>query len=199
LRGGTGLGKPLKLMLHPLRNEIPIYLAAIGPKNIALAAELADGWLPVFFSPERMPLFRQWLAEGFARAGRNEGLPEFDIAPTVIVQPGDDVGACLIKAKQILAFYIGGMGAKGSNFYYNLACRYGYEEAAGKIQALFLEGRRPEAVAAVPDSLADEVALCGPRERIAERLGLWSEHGITTLICSATDIQTLRIMAELVL
>lgn len=199
LRGGTGLGKPLKLMLHPLRNEIPIYLAAIGPRNVTLAAELAEGWLPVFFSPERMPLFRQWLDEGFARAGGKKGLSEFDVAPTVIVQPGEDVAACLIKAKQTLAFYVGAMGARDRNFYYNLACRYGYEEAAGKIQGLFLEGRRPEAVAAVPDALADEVALCGPRERIAERLRLWRDQGITTLICSTTDIRTLRIMAELVL
>jgi F420-dependent oxidoreductase-like protein len=197
LRGGTGLGKALRLMLHPLRSSIPVYLAALGPKNVALAAEIADGWLPVFFSPSRMDLFRPWLEEGFARGARSAS--SFDIAPTVIVQSGHDIGACLAKAKQILAFYVGGMGAKGRNFYYNLACRYGYEEAADRIQTLFLDGRRPEAAAAVPDRLADDVALCGPKERIADRMAVWRESGVTTLICSTTDVRTLRIMAELVL
>ena len=117
----------------------------------------------------------------------------------MIVQSGHDTGACLAKAKQILAFYVGGMGAKGRNFYYNLACRYGYQEAADRIQALFFDGRRPEAAAAVPDRLADDVALCGPKERIADRIAVWRESGVTTLICSTTDVRTLRIMAELVL
>lgn len=199
VREGTGLGKPLKLMLHPLRAAIPIYLAALGPKNVALAAEIADGWLPVFFSPERMDMFRSWLHEGFARCGTEGKAGFFDIAPTVILQMGRDAGTCLSKAKQILAFYIGGMGAKDRNFYYNLACRYGYEGAAAEIQAHFVEGRRPEAVAAVPDSLADEVSLCGPRERVADRMARWKECGVTTLICSTTDVEALRAMAELLL
>ncbi|MBM3788836.1 MAG: LLM class F420-dependent oxidoreductase [Acidobacteria bacterium] len=198
LRGGTGLGKPLRLMLHPLRSSVPIYLAAIGPGNVALTAEIADGWLPVFFSPDRMTLYRQWLEEGFARSGERRDR-SFDIAPTVIVQPGGDLAACLIKAKQTLAFYIGGMGARGRNFYYDLACRYGYAGQADRIQEHFLSGRRPEAVASVPDSLADEVALCGPRERIRERLERWRQAGVTTLICSTTDVETLRLMADLLL
>ena len=199
LCGGTGLGKPLKLILHPLRRNIPIYLAAIGPKNVALAGEIADGWLPVFFSPERMHIFRESLEEGCARADGSKGVPNVDIAPTVQVEMGADVNACRNVVKPTLALYIGGMGARGRNFYYNLASRYGYEEAAANIQNLFLEGRKAEAAAAVPDQLVDEVALCGPRERIAERLDLWRSAGVTTLICGTTKIETVRTMAELVL
>ena len=199
LCGGTGLGKPLKLILHPLRRNIPIYLAAIGPKNVALAGEIADGWLPVFFSPERMHIFRESLEEGCARADGSKGVPNVDIAPTAQVEMGADVNACRNVVKPTLALYIGGMGARGRNFYYNLASRYGYEEAAANIQNLFLEGRKAEATAAVPDQLVDEVALCGPRERIAERLDLWRSAGVTTLICGTTKIETVRTMAELVL
>lgn len=193
--GGTGLGKPLRLMFRPLRASIPIYLAAIGPKNVALAAEIADGWLPIFFSPGRMPVFRASLEEGFARGGGNSA--DFDIAPMVEVRIGTDVVACRDAVKPTLALYIGGMGAKGRNFYFNLACRYGYEEAAMKIQDAFLEGRREAAAAAVPDALVDEVALCGPRERIAERLEIWKAGGVTTMICATADIEAVRTMAEL--
>src|ERR1017187_951164 len=135
VRGGTGLGKPLKLILHPLRAHIPIYLAAIGPKNVALAAEIADGWLPIFFAPRRMDVCREWLDEGFARAGGGKGLENFDIAPSVIVSMGPDVNECRNAVKPHIALYVGGMGAKEKNFYFNLVCRYGYEEAAQKIQA----------------------------------------------------------------
>ncbi|HET8674601.1 MAG TPA: LLM class F420-dependent oxidoreductase [Blastocatellia bacterium] len=195
--GGTGLGKPLKLIVHPLRPDIPIYLAAIGPKNVALAAEVADGWLPVFFSPERVGVFHASLEEGFAR--RNDGVSrsDFDIAPTVSVVVGDDVDACRNQVKPQLALYIGGMGARGKNFYNDLACRYGYEEAAARIQELYLSGKKNEAIAAVPDALVDEVALCGPRERIRDRLGAWKEAGVTTLICGAHSLESVRAMAEI--
>jgi len=199
VRGGTGLGKPLKLIIHPFRPSIPIYLAAVGPKNVALAAEIADGWLPIFFSPERMNVYREWLDEGFARAGSSKDPGKFDIAATVHVQMGDDVHACRNAIKPILALYIGGMGAKETNFYYNIACRYGYEDAAVKIQAAFLAGKKMEAVMAVPDELVDEIALCGPRERIAERLAAWRSSGVTTLICGTTNIDAIRSMAELML
>jgi F420-dependent oxidoreductase-like protein len=192
--GGSGLGKPLKLIIHPFRSNIPIYLAAIGPKNVALAAEIADGWLPIFFSPERMSVYREWLDEGFAKAGGKE---DFDIAPTVMIKMGDDVNACRMAVKPSLALYIGGMGARDKNFYFNIACRYGYEEAAYKIQDLYLAGSKMEAVQTVPDQLVDEVALCGPRERIAERLNLWRESGVTTMICGLSDLATLRAMAEI--
>jgi F420-dependent oxidoreductase-like protein len=228
-RSGSGLGKPLKLIIHPLRSNIPIYLAAVGPKNVALAAEIADGWLPIFFSPQRVNVYREWLDEGFAKhnadrarklvadvaasgesnywkhdeslaeAGGGKNLSSFDMAPTVTVQMGDDVANCRNMIKPHLALYIGGMGAREKNFYFNIACRYGYEEAANKIQDLYLAGKKMEAVMAVPDELVDEVALCGPRERIADRLAAWKECGITTLICGASDIETLRVMAELAL
>jgi F420-dependent oxidoreductase-like protein len=198
-RSGSGLGKPLKLIIHPLRSNIPIYLAAVGPKNVALAAEIADGWLPIFFSPQRMNVYREWLDEGFAKAGGGKDLSSFDIAPTVTIQIGDDVNNCRNMIKPHLALYIGGMGAKEKNFYFNIACRYGYEEAANKIQDLYLAGKKMEATMAVPDELVDEVALCGPRERIAERLAAWKECGITTLICGASDVNALRVMAELAL
>jgi F420-dependent oxidoreductase-like protein len=198
VRGGTGLGKPLKLIVHPRRADLPIYLAAIGPKNVALAAELADGWLPVFFSPHRIGIFRAYLAEGFAkRAGGPP--PEFDIAPSVAVVIGDDVDRCRIRVKPNLALYIGGMGARGRNFYNDLACRYGYEETARKIQDLYLSGKKEEAIATVPDELVDEVALCGPRERISDLLAAWREAGVTTMICHATSVADTRTMAELVL
>lgn len=197
-KDGSGLGKPLKLIIHPLRNSIPVYLAAIGPKNVALAAEVADGWLPIFFSPERMNVYNEWLDEGFSKAGNGKSIANFDIAPTVAIQVGDDIDACRSQIKPNLALYIGGMGAREKNFYFNLACRYGYEEAANKIQDLFLAGKKMEAVMAVPDALVDEVALCGPRERIAERLQSWKTCGITTMICGTSDINAIRTMAELV-
>ncbi len=199
VRGGTGLGKPLKLIIHPLRSSIPIYLAAVGPKNVALAAEIADGWLPIFLSPTRMNIYREWLDEGFARAGANKDRTQFDIATTVHIHVGDDVDACRNQVKPTLALYIGGMGAKEKNFYFNIACRYGYEEAALKIQELFLSGKKKEAIMAVPDDLVDEVSLCGPRERIAERLAAWRSSGVTTFICGTSSIDVVRMMAELVL
>lgn len=198
VRDGTGLGKPLKLMIHPVRPTIPIYLAALGPKNVALAAEIADGWLPIFFSPTRMNIFRPWLEEGFARRTAPTPREEFDIAPTVSVVVGDDVQACRSQLKPHLALYIGGMGARRRNFYNELVCRYGYEEAAHTIQELYLAGKKKEAAQAVPDALVDEVALCGPPERIADRLQAWRDAGVTTLIIATTRVETLRVMAELV-
>jgi F420-dependent oxidoreductase-like protein len=196
-KGGSGLGKPLKLIVHPLRPTIPIYLAAVGPKNVALAAEIADGWLPIFFSPERMHVYQDWLDEGFSKAGGGKDLTNFDIAPTVTIAMGNDVDACRNAVKPTLALYIGGMGAKGKNFYYDIASRYGYSEAADKIQGFYLAGKKMEATMAVPDALVDEIALCGPRERIAERLAAWKTCGITTMICGTSDINAIRAMAEM--
>jgi alkanesulfonate monooxygenase SsuD/methylene tetrahydromethanopterin reductase-like flavin-dependent oxidoreductase (luciferase family) len=174
-------------------------VAAIGPKNVALAAEIADGWLPVFFSPQRFSEFDPLLREGFAKAGAGKGLTGFDIAPMVHVRMGADVQACRDALKPHLALYIGGMGAKGRNFYNALCVRYGYEEAAEKVQNLYLAGRKAEAEAAVPDALVDEVALCGPRERIADRLGLWQSAPVSRMNIASPDVDTLRTMAELVL
>jgi len=187
--GATGLGKPLKVLGRPLRADVPIYLAALGPKNVELAAEIADGWLPLFVSPERFDdVFRPHLVR--ARDG-------FEIAAGVQIVPGDDLDACRDAVKQVLALYVGGMGAPGSNFYNALVCRYGYEREAAEVQELFLGGRQRDAVAAVPDALVDEVALVGPRERIAERLDAWRECGVTTLLCQTRDVETIRLMAEL--
>jgi F420-dependent oxidoreductase-like protein len=196
--GATGLGKPLKSILHG-RPDLPIYLAAIGPRNVALAAEIADGWLPAFFSPERVGLFRPALADGFARATPPRRPEAFDVAPTAAVVLGADVDACRARVKPKLALYVGGMGARGHNFYFDLACRYGYEAAATRVQELYLAGRRDEAAAAVPDALVDEVALCGPRERIRDRLAAWRAAGVTTLICATRQPEAIRAMAELVL
>ena len=187
----TGLGKPLKLIVHPRRADLPIYLAAIGPKNVALAGEIADGWLPIFFSPRRF-------AETFGASLEGVDLDRFDVAPTVSVVVGDDVQACRDAVKPGLALYIGGMGARGRNFYNDLACRYGYEAAAKEIQDLYLDGHKREATAAVPDELVDEVALCGPRARIAELLEEWKASPVTTLICGTGQREALEVMAELV-
>ncbi|MGH7279542.1 MAG: LLM class flavin-dependent oxidoreductase, partial [Candidatus Rokuibacteriota bacterium] len=192
----TGLGKPLKSILHG-RKDLPIYLAAIGPKNVALAGEIADGWIPVFFSARRMPMFREWLAAGF-RAAPGKSVATFDIMPMVSVVVGDDVAACRAVVKSRVALYVGGMGARGKNFYNDLARRYGYEEAAARVQDLYLAGRKAEAEAAVPDALVDEVALCGPPARIREGLAEWTSAGVSTLMV-AGDTTAIRTMAELVL
>jgi F420-dependent oxidoreductase-like protein len=194
--GATGLGKPLKLMLKAPKPEVPIYLAALGPKSVALAAEIADGWLPIFFSPDRFAeVHAHAVVEGLARAGEGK---ELDVAPSVPVVLGDDVEACRDGLKPFVAFYLGGMGARGRNFYNDLARRYGYEAEAAAIQDLYLDGKRAEAAAAVPDALVDEVALVGPRGRIAERLERFRSAGVTTLICQTRQREVLELMPELV-
>jgi F420-dependent oxidoreductase-like protein len=176
----TGLGKPLKSILHPLRPSIPIYLAAVGPRNIALTAEIADGWLPIFYSPEREDVLGDALDEGLSRAGRDAGALE--VAATVMVAAGEDTAACRDQLRPFFALYLGGMGARGRNFYNDLACRYGFEAAAGEIQDLYLEGRKDEAAARVPDELIDEVALAGPIPRIVDRLEAWKASRVGTLL-----------------
>ena len=189
--GATGLGKPLKMMLRPLRADIPIYLAAIGPKNVALAAEIADGWLPIFVDPERFDD-----AFGPSLAGARDG---FEIAATVTVLVGDDVQALRDSLKPYHALYIGGMGAKGRNFYNALVRRYGWEAEAELIQDLYLSGKQREAIAAVPDELVDAVSLVGPKERIRDRLEAWRETPVTTLIVGSPQPEALQTLAELVL
>jgi F420-dependent oxidoreductase-like protein len=189
--GATGLGKPLKMMLRPLRADIPIYLAAIGPKNVALAAEIADGWLPIFVDPER---FDAAFAPSIAAAR-----PGFEIAATVSVLVGDDVGALRDSLKPYIALYVGGMGAKGRNFYNALVRRYGWEAEAERIQELYLGGHQRDAIAAVPDGLVDALALVGPKERIRERLEAWRETPVTTLVVGSPQPEALDVLAELVL
>ena len=191
----TGLGKPLRSILHG-REDLPIYLAAVGPRNVALAAEIADGWIPVFFSARRMSMFREWLDEGFRAGGRAPR--DFDVMPMVPVVVGDDLDACRAAVKPRLALYVGGMGARGRNFYNDIARRYGYEDAAKRIQDLYLDGRKDEAAGAVPDALVDEVALCGPRERIRQQVAEWTGAGVSTIMV-AGDATAVRTMAELAL
>lgn len=188
LQGGTGLGKPLKLIMHPVREHMPVYLGAEGPKNVALAAELFDGWIPMFLSPYRM-------MDVYAEAMRIKS-KDFEIAAMVPVVVDDDVGRALAQVKQQVGFYVGGMGAKTFNVHKDHVARMGFGEDAEKIQQLFMQGRRDEAIAAVPDQLVDEIALCGPRARIRERLAAWKESPVTMLNVGAADQETLRFLAE---
>ncbi len=194
----TGLGKPLKLIVHPLRSEIPIYLAAIGPHNVALAAEIADGWLPMLFSPHRyQDAFGSSVKSGLEKS--SDVSKAFDIAPTVTVIVGDDIEKLAGFIRPMIALYVGGMGARGKNFYNDLACRYGFEAEAKHIQDLYLDGKKQEAAAAVPLEMIDEVALIGPRERIADRIDAWKASGVGTLIVAAAQPDALELMAELTL
>jgi F420-dependent oxidoreductase-like protein len=184
--GGTGLGKPLKMTVHPLRADVPIYLGAEGPKNVKMATEIADGWLPIFYSPYRRDSY-----EGIT-------FPDgFEIACPVTVICSDDVEAALRFVKLSLSFYIGGMGAKDRNFHLDVVGRMGFADEAARIQDLFMSGKRDEAVDAVPDALADEISLCGPRERIRDRLAAWEESPVTTILAGTQDAATVRLLAEL--
>lgn len=194
----TGLGKPLKSTLQA-DPAIPIYLAAIGPQNVTLAAEIADGWLPIFFSPQKYAeIYEPAIQEGFARAGGGKGYDRFDIAPMVSVVIEENMDIAYNMLRPMLALYIGGMGAKGKNFYNDLAVRYGFEEAAVKVQELYLAGRQGEAMMAIPPELIDEVALVGPRARVKERLSLWLNSPITTMNMTVFNVETLRAMVELI-
>ena len=196
----TGLGKPLKSMIGPENDHLPVYLAAIGPKNVELSAEIADGWLPVFFSPERSAAqYGDVLRSGFERSGEPGKADRFDIAPTVSALVTDDLDAGRLQMKPQLALYIGGMGAKGRNFYNDLARRYGFEEEAERIQDLYLAGKKMEATMSVPDELVDEVCLVGPADAVSDRLAAWKESGVGTLIIASSDPTTLRVIAEAVL
>ena len=188
LQGGTGLGKALKLIQHPVREHIPLYLGAEGPKNVGLGAELCDGWIPMFLSPYRMDaVYKDSLAHR---------PPHFDIAAGVTVIISDDVDAALAQIKQNVGFYVGGMGAKSFNVHKDHIGRLGFADEAQKVQDLFMAGRRDEAMAAVPDELADEISLVGPKERIRERLAGWKDSPVTMLTVGARDMDTLRFMAE---
>ncbi len=203
LAGGTGLGKPLKLINHPVRERIPIVVAALGPKNVALAAELAEGWQPIFFLPERAAsTWGDALAEG--RAKRDAALGELDVIAAAPFAIGDDMTHLRERIRPGLALYIGGMGARGRNFYFDLACRYGYEEAAVKVQDAYLAGRKDEAAGLIPAELVEKTTLIGPLGYIKERLAAYREAGATTLNVTAlsptherrvSDIETLRTLA----
>ena len=196
--GGSGLGKPVKSITHPLRRDLPIYLAAEGPKNVALAAEIADGWLAIYFSPRVDGFYRDALAEGFARSGAVRDADTFEVAATVPVIIHDDVEEAAGFLRPVLALYIGGMGAREVNFHANVFGRMGYEAEAREIQDLYLQGKKEEAAALVPMSLIEETALIGPKEKIRDDLEAWRESCVTTMLLYG-DANTLRTMAELVL
>jgi F420-dependent oxidoreductase-like protein len=196
-----GPGKALKLMISPVQERIPIYLAAIGPKNTALAGEIADGWIPTFFSPEHVADFRELLEEGAARSGRS--LEGFEMAPTVQSYVSDDREMARNLMRPGLALYIGGMGSRKQNFYNNLVKRYGFEEAAEEVQNLYLDGKKAEAGEAIPAELIDQIALCGPKDFVRERIAAFRDAGVGTLMVSpmafTTEdrIEQLRAVAEL--
>jgi F420-dependent oxidoreductase-like protein len=196
---GTGVGKPLRLINHPVRENIPITIAALGPKNVELTAEIAEGWQPVFFYPEKADeVWGDALRAGYAK--RDPARGPLDIMVSASLAIGDDVEDRLAWAKPQLALYIGGMGAKGKNFYHNLATRYGFGEVADHIQELFLAGKKDEAIAAVPDELVRHVSLVGPRGFVKERLAAYQEAGVTTMLVhplATDDAEALRFTEEL--
>jgi alkanesulfonate monooxygenase SsuD/methylene tetrahydromethanopterin reductase-like flavin-dependent oxidoreductase (luciferase family) len=198
-----GPGKALKLTIAPVQERMPIYLAAIGPKNTTLGAEIADGWIPTLFSPEHVGEFRPLLEEGFARAGGGKGFDSFDIAPTVNVFVTDDVEAARDAMRPYVALYVGGMGSRKQNFYNQLVQRYGFEDAAREVQGLYLDGKKEEAMAALPGELLDHVSLCGPPDVVRERLAVFRDAGVGTLMVAPMSWsfedrrEQLRLVAEL--
>jgi F420-dependent oxidoreductase-like protein len=198
LPDGTGLGKPLKSSIHPLREDIPIYLGAEGPKNIALCAELCDGWLALFFSPAHEHLYSGSLQEGWGREGARRGAADFEVAATVPFIVSDDLDAAADSLRPFYALYFGGMGAKGTNFHANVPIAMGYEKEVEEIAELYLSGRKDEAGAKIPRDLIEAMTLIGPKEKIRDDLERWRESIVTTLLISG-DAATLRTAAELVL
>ncbi|HEX3518265.1 MAG TPA: LLM class F420-dependent oxidoreductase [Solirubrobacteraceae bacterium] len=198
LPGGTGLAKPLKASIHPLREDIPIFLGAEGPKNIALCAELCDGWLAMLFAPEQQDVYAGYLREGFERPGARRTAADFEVNATVPLIVSEDIDAAADSLRPFYALYFGGMGAKGTNFHANVAIRMGYEAEVDQIADLYLAGKKDEAAAKVPRKLIEEMSLIGPREKIRDDLERWRESIVTTLLVSG-DAPTLRAAAELVL
>ncbi len=198
LPGGTGLGKPLRSSIHPLRAEIPVFLAAEGPKNVALAAELCDGWMALFFSPHHEDLYAPALAEGFARAGARRDAADFEVCASVPLIVTDDVERAADWLRPMYALYFGGMGARGANFHANVPIRMGFEAEVREIQELYLAGHKDQAAAKVPTALIEQLALIGTREKIRHDLEAWRSSVVTTLLVGG-DQATLQTAAELVL
>jgi F420-dependent oxidoreductase-like protein len=198
--GGTGLGKPLRATVHPLRTDLPIFLGAEGPKNIALCAELCDGWLAMLFSPSQQDVYAGYLKEGFGRrpAASTRKVEDFQVNATVPLIISDDIDAAADALRPFYALYFGGMGAKGTNFHANVAIRMGYEAEVEEIAELYLEGKKDEAGTKVPRKLIEDMSLIGPKDKIRDDLERWRESIVTTLLLSG-DAATLRAAAELVL
>ncbi len=195
--GGTGLGKPLKPIVHPLRADLPIVLGAEGSRNVAMTAEIADGWLPIFYAPAHDEDYRKALAEGFARPGARRTPDDFEVITTATVVVDDDIERAADQLRPYLALYIGGMGAREMNFHFSVFARMGFEDAARRIQDAYLDGRKDEAIAAVPTSLVEATSLIGPKEKIRDDLEAWQESPVTTLLIGG-GVDQMRLMAELV-
>ena len=198
LPDGTGLGKPLKASIHPLREDIPVYLAAEGPKNIALAGELCDGWLALFYSPHHDGFYREALTEGLGRPGARRSIDDFEVAASVPLIVTDDIESAADALRPMYALYFGGMGAKSANFHANVAIRMGYEAEVAKIQELYLSGHKDEAAAAVPTKLMEQLTLIGGKDKIRHDLEAWRDSIVTTVLVGG-DASMLRTAAELVL
>ncbi len=196
--GVVGLGKALKPMLHPVRTDIPIHLAAEGPKNIALTAEIADGWMALFYSPEHEDLYRPRLEEGFAREGARRSWEDFEITATVPVIVHDDLEQAADMIRPMYALYFGGMGARGANFHHDVPVRMGYEAEMKVVQDLYLEGKKDAAAAAIPTALVEQLALIGPEDKIRHDLEKWRDSVVTTMLIGG-DAATVRRVAEIVL
>ncbi len=194
---GLGIGKALKSTVHPLRQEIPIFLGAEGPKNVSLAAEICDGWLPLFFSPKQDDWYRERLRIGFEASGEPDKADRFEVAAMLTIVPGDDVEECADMVRPFLALYAGGMGARDANFHFDVFARMGWESVAAKVQELYLEGRKQEAAAAIPLEMVEDVALVGPPDKIRDDLARWKETCLTTVLLSGRADQ-LEMLADLV-
>jgi len=197
--GATGFGKPLRSIVHPLRADLPVYLGAEGPKNVALSAEIADGWLPMYFSPRVAGMYRSWLAEGFARPGARRNAGDFEIMASVSVVVTDERDKVLQSMKPTVALYAGGMGAKEVNFHKEVFARMGYAQQVETIQDLYLAGKKDEAIAAVPDEMVGDVCLVGTAERIRDEVSMWEEAGVTALVVGTRDVTEMRRVAEAIL
>jgi F420-dependent oxidoreductase-like protein len=197
--GAMELGKPLKPIVHPLRADLPIWLGAEGPKNVAMTAEIADGWLPIYYSPRVGKMYRDWLAEGFARPGARRTPETFEIASNCTIVVTDEPDRVLDEMKGFVGFYIGGMGAKDMNFHKDVFARMGYEKEADEIQDLFFEGKRDEAIQAVPRQMVADISLVGSPGRIREGVAEWDEAGVTMLVVGARSLDEMRQMAEVIL
>ena len=195
--GTTGLGKPLKPIVHPLRADIPIMLGAEGPKNVALAAEICDGWLPIFYSPRLAPMYNEWLDEGFARPGARRSREDFEICATAQVVVTDDRAAVLEMIKPHLALYMGGMGAEDTNFHADVYRRMGYADVVDEVTTLFRTGRKDEAAKAVPDELVDDSAIVGDVDYVRKQIAAWEASGVTTMVIGARSVEQIREAAAL--
>jgi F420-dependent oxidoreductase-like protein len=197
--GAVGLGKPLKPIVHPLRADVPIWLGAEGPKNVAQTAEIADGWLPIFYSPGSAGMYHEWLDEGFARPTARRTRETFEISATCHVQITDDPAAAIAAMKPFVALYMGGMGAKDQNFHKQVFERMGYADVADQVQSLYLEGRKDEATALIPDTLVDELHIIGDVAKVRDKVAEWEESRVTMLLVTAHSPEQIRTLAEAVL